>query len=43
MFAVFGIGPIELLIVGVVALLIFGVPIIALVTLVAWFTKKKRE
>ncbi|HEX5444121.1 MAG TPA: hypothetical protein VFW87_09850 [Pirellulales bacterium] len=43
MFAVFGIGPIELLIVGFVALLIFGVPIIALVILVAWFTKQKRK
>lgn len=39
----FGMGPFELLIVGVMALLIFGVPIVALIILVAWFTKQKTK
>lgn len=36
-------SPLELLIIGFVALLVFGVPIIALVVLVAWFTKQKTK
>ena len=43
MLAMFGMGPFELLIVGVMALLIFGVPIVALIILVAWFTKQKTK
>lgn len=41
--AMFGASPLEILIVGFVALLVFGVPIIALVILVAWFTKQKSK
>lgn len=43
MFAMFGMGPFELLILGVIALLVFGLPIIAIVILVAWFTKQKTK
>ncbi|HJT32717.1 MAG TPA: hypothetical protein VJ783_11810 [Pirellulales bacterium] len=39
----FGMGPFELLIVGVMALLIVGVPIVAVIILVAWFTKQKTK
>lgn len=41
--AMFGVSPIELLILAAIALMVLGVPIVALVILVVWFRKQKTK